>query len=131
MSSENGDAAEFVAWVEDDPDDEMFIDEVRYACRHECREFAVVEVGDGRVALLAGGEYAIALPLGDDGRVLAPTPDGLLWIRRLLWHTHPRATGPSDADRALLRLLGQATSRVHEVGGEPGGTQFSAEKSRG
>jgi hypothetical protein len=42
-------------------------------------------------------------------------------VRRIIGHTHPRATGPSQGDLDALDLLGQSRSYIIEIGGEPGG----------
>ena len=43
-------------------------------------------------------------------------------VRRIIGHTHPRVTGPSDGDREVLRILEQVYSYIIEIGGESGGT---------
>jgi len=43
-------------------------------------------------------------------------------VKRVIGHTHPRATGPSDDDLKALRILGQTRSYIFEIGGEAGGT---------
>jgi hypothetical protein len=43
-------------------------------------------------------------------------------VKRVIGHTHPRATGPSDGDLKALRILGQTRSYIFEIGGEAGGT---------
>ncbi len=42
-------------------------------------------------------------------------------VRRIIGHTHPRVTGPSDGDREVLRILEQVYSYIIEIGGESGG----------
>ena len=122
------DAAEFVAWVEADADDPELVDDIRYRSFLERREFAVVSLSGGKNALLAGGTFAITLRLDDGGRPIVETPNGGERIVRLLWHTHPKPTGPSDADREFLRLLDQKESLIHEVNGPKGGIVFGPNK---
>jgi hypothetical protein len=43
-------------------------------------------------------------------------------IDRLVMHTHPLVTGPSDSDLDMLRALDQEESWLYEIGGELDGT---------
>jgi len=96
---------------------------------HEA-EHAVLELQDGRWAVVRGSKMEIDLmqtvPNDPFGR---PFPS--IWVKigsedqrvkRLVLHTHPQVTGPSDADLRVLSLLGQSESVLFELSGEPNGT---------
>ena len=68
-------------------------------------EHAVVLLKNGEVAIVSGGHTGITFPEG--------------MITKIYGHTHPYdllSQGPSDADRAALRALGQSSSRLLEKG---------------
>ncbi len=48
----------------------------------------------------------------------------LVEMRRVIGHTHPRATGPSGDDQRLIKILKQTRSWIYEIGGEIRGTKF-------
>ena len=121
--------AKFVAWIEQDPNDPSLIDEVKGLTFIEYAEFALLAVeGEGQ-ALVKGGRKGILFELDAEGHMLAATPLGRQRVIRLLWHTHPMPTGPSDHDRGVLRLLGQEESMIYEVNGERGGTRVRWRKA--
>jgi hypothetical protein len=51
-------------------------------------------------------------------------------VIRVLGHTHPRASGPSDCDANALAILGQRRSYLFEIGGDPNGTRIGPKPSR-
>ncbi|HEY5243008.1 MAG TPA: hypothetical protein VIJ22_16120 [Polyangiaceae bacterium] len=66
-------------------------------------EHAIISTKDGRCFIVEGGTEGMSFP--DE----IPS--------KLLLHTHPSpATGPSDADRAMLGLIGQERSWLYEAG---------------
>ena len=45
-------------------------------------------------------------------------------VKRLIFHVHPKPTGPSDDDLLVLTLLGQAQSMLYELFGPAKGTEI-------
>jgi len=102
-------------------------------------EHAVLELDDGRRVIVMGGRYGIDLDcvvLADDpfGR-----PRGSVWVTveghalrvvRLVLHTHPEPTGPSDDDLRVLELLGQDESLLFEIFGPHEGTVIRPKRRR-
>jgi len=43
-------------------------------------------------------------------------------VERIIFHTHPMPTGPSDWDLKVLEMLQQAQSRIYEINGPIEGT---------
>jgi hypothetical protein len=87
------------------------------------REHALIRVAPDRLLLVRGGADGIAFEVeGDD--VFMEVDGGRVRVVFLAWHTHPRPTGPSDHDRAFLKVLKQGDSVIYEMfaGGE--GTRF-------
>lgn len=98
-----------------------------FACEH-----AVLEIDDGSLVMVRGGQFGIDLEVrrmtGNAGtnrdELVVNIDQRPVVVRRLVFHTHPRPTGPSDGDFAVLDLLGQASSLLIELGGPQGGTEF-------
>ena len=63
---------------------------------------------------------------GDESeRTLLVTIEGReVRVNRLLWHTHPRATGPSAGDLEALEILKQSETIIYEIGGDLDGTRI-------
>jgi hypothetical protein len=99
------------------------VDEAKSLTYEHFREFAVVETQGGARALLRGGRYEIELQrsVGNDpfgrppGRIFFLHDDEEVYVTRLVFHTHPKPTGPSDGDCDVLRLLGQKDSMLYEL----------------
>ena len=111
---------------------ESLVNEAKSYTWDDFAEVALVELTTGDRAFVRGGRYAITFDYqdrGQEGTVLLCRDAGVeLSIRRLLWHTHPVPCGPSDHDRAILRLLNQTESTVYEINGAGDGTRFGPDK---
>jgi len=88
-------------------------------------EHALISVEDGRLLLVSGGADGLLFE-ERDGKVWVRVNDEPLRVVTLAWHTHPRATGPSDHDRQFLRLLAQRSSMIYEMFTTGEGTRFKA-----
>lgn len=87
-------------------------------------EHAVLSlVGKGRIqrVVVSGGRDGIDF-IEWNGKLFFEMDGQLVEVRRVLGHTHPRATGPSQGDLDVLGILGQRRSYIFEIGGEPSGT---------
>jgi hypothetical protein len=131
--------ARFVKWL--DPDDGERINDLKAYTWATGREHAIVEfhgVYGGRPALVCGGKYGMTLelrpgamvdPLGRPLQLPCVDVDGQpLRVQKLVAHTHPEPTGPSDADFKLLELLGQDESVLYEINGPIEGTVFRTKR---
>ncbi len=121
--------AEFVRFI--DPDESLpeLLNEVKLDTWRRGREHAVLRLDDDNLILVRGGMDGIELRR--DGDVIQCEVHGR-WriVEKLSWHVHPVVTGPSDHDCRLLDLLGQQSSVVYEICGEPDGTIFTAMSQR-
>jgi len=88
-------------------------------------EVALIGIDDGRLLLVSGGADGLMFE-SLDGKVWVTVDDKPLCVVSLAWHTHPRATGPSDHDRHFLRLLRQRSSVIYEMFTDGNGTRFTA-----
>ena len=115
--------ATFVKWV-DDPSDLELLNMAKALTYFAPAEHAVLELEDGQYGLFRGGLYGIDLLLDADGDAVVRV--GRRWrrLRRVVWHVRPLVTGPSDADRSVLRLLCQDQSHLWEINGDPAGQSF-------
>jgi hypothetical protein len=127
-----GSAATFVRFVlPHERTDELVREAKSLTYEHYC-EFALVEIEDGRRVLLHGGAFEIELIRTVEGDSHGRPPDQLFYrhggdevrLTRLIFHTHPKATGPSDGDCEVLRLLGQSQSMLYELFGDLDATRF-------
>ncbi|WLD13371.1 RHS repeat-associated core domain-containing protein [Planctellipticum variicoloris] len=87
-------------------------------------EHAIVSLaGEGKIqrVVVSGGRDGIDF-IQKDGKLFFEMDGKLVQVRRVLGHTHPRATGPSQGDLDAMKILGQSRSYIIEIGGEPGGT---------
>jgi hypothetical protein len=87
-------------------------------------EHAVLSLaGKGRIqrVVVSGGRDGISF-IERNGKLFFEMDGQLVEVRRVLGHTHPRATGPSQGDLDVLGILGQRRSYIFEIGGEPSGT---------
>lgn len=115
----------------DEPADEL-IEDAKSRTYEHVREHAVLEIADGRRVMVCGGPFGISLgvrrstgPVGREGDELVVDIDGQpVVVRRLVFHTHPKPTGPSDGDFAVLNILGQRSSMLYELSGPRDGTEF-------
>ncbi len=122
--------AEFVRDIDPDESWEDVIADAKSLTYEEMCEHGVLELADERKVLVRGGRDGIQLELQ-----AAPDPDTMprlvIWIndhrhrvRRLIFHVHPRPTGPSDGDLEVLKLLGQNESMLYEIHGPVEGTMI-------
>jgi hypothetical protein len=86
--------------------------------------------------MIRGGSHGIDLervmpndPFGRHANYLYVDVDSLpVRVRKLVFHTHPMPTGPSDGDLLVLTLLGQESSMLYEISGPPKGTKIRPQK---
>ena len=116
--------AEFIRFITPDETLENLIDEAKAETWMNGRELAAVVLDLDEVILIRGGRDGIELNVDARLGIVVEVEGILRAVRRLAWHTHPRPTGPSDHDCDLLQRLEQASSVVHEIGGDPTGTIF-------
>jgi hypothetical protein len=115
--------AEFVRWVgEDEPLDEV-VNDARAATWVHQREHALLQTHHG-LAIVSGGRDGIELKRREDGSVILEIEGTVDVVVAVAWHTHPIATGPSDADREVLMILGQRESLIFEPGSGKSGLRF-------
>jgi hypothetical protein len=94
------------------------------------REHAVLQIEDGRRIMVCGGTYGIELeqaapndPFGRPVHSLwVSIEDQPVRVMKLILHTHPLVTGPSDDDLRILQQLGQSESYLFEIFGPDEGT---------
>lgn len=119
--------AKFVRWIEPGESKVTLRNSLKHLMWTTRREHAVLFLENlGRV-IVSGGFKGMSLEVVD-GRVVVEVDGVVHGVKKLLWHTHPMVTGPSDADFEVLRRLGQRDSVVYEMGGEPEGTVFRLER---
>jgi hypothetical protein len=97
-------------------------------------EVALVALTSGARVFVSGGRDGIIFGVKELAEgvsvLLVDHPGDSLMVSRIDWHTHPVATGPSDGDREAIRMLGQAESRIFEIGGERDGTCFGPDREK-
>jgi hypothetical protein len=128
--------AKFVCWINHDSGES--IDDLKAYTWVTEREHAIVELQNGRRALVCGGSHGMTFQLrtgalvdsaGKQLQFPCVEVDGQpIRVLKLIVHTHPEPTGPSDADFRLLKLLNQEESLLFEINGEAGGTRFRQKK---
>ncbi len=123
----NVEDAVFVRWVGIGEIRDELVNEARGRTWEYCAEHSLVEVDGGALALIKGGPKAIGfeVKVEDSGRTLHMEIEGHeRRVVRMLWHTHPLVTGPSDDDLDVLAILGQQESTIYEIGGAKDGTRI-------
>ena len=116
--------AEFVRVVDRLEEFDEVVNEAKSDTWSKAREHAVLLLADGRLVLVRGGKDGIVLiDRAEDGLAIEMNQQ-VCRIESLAWHTHPVPTGPSDHDRAILARLGQESSVIYELRGDPRGTRF-------
>ena len=127
--------AAFVCWVEASIAVEELINDLKvYTWETGC-EHAVLELRAlRRYAIARGGTHGIGFTLRDGGlvdpfgnqeRYASINIDGQpIRIEKLIMHTHPQPTGPSEGDFEMLEILGQDVSIIYEINGTVEGTEF-------
>jgi hypothetical protein len=101
------------------------------------REHAVVQLDNGRRAMIQGETFGIGLERTLDNDPFGRAPGQLfveiegepVRVRRLVFHTHPKPTGPSDDDLLVLEILGQRQSMLYELFGPWEGTEIRPKKA--
>ena len=83
-------------------------------------EHAIVSlktVGAGRVqrVIVSGGRDGIEF-IKEKGKLFIEMEGQVVEIRRIIGHTHPRPTGPSQGDLDALAILKQSRSYIVEIG---------------
>lgn len=125
--------AEFLFWVDEKyKNGELVNDAKAWTWEFEA-EHSLLSMADGRIALVRGGRDGIEFIVRGGGDCSLNVEIGGREVRidRLLWHTHPRVTGPSDADLKTLAILKQDESLIYELGGGPNGTRIAAKPRQG
>ena len=88
----------------------------------EC-EHALLTLANRQRVIVKGGRDGIDFISRSD-TLLVEVEGHEMQVRRIMGHTHPRVTGPSDHDLKVLSLLWQKRSYIFEVGGESVGTRI-------
>ena len=132
--------AKFVRWVEPNESREQLVHDAKaLSWEHEC-EHAVLELNNNRLVLVGGGRVGIeflaegGLPVAPDGhatvKLFVEVEGEVFRIKRIVFHTHPMATGPSDWDLRVLEMLNQTESCIYEINGPTGGTLIRPKERR-
>lgn len=125
--------AEFVCWVEEDHEPSEIVNQAKAWTWEFEAEHSLLRMANGRIALVRGGRDGIEFINrgdGDDCSLYVEIEGREVRIDRLLWHTHPRVTGPSDDDLKTLAILKQDDSWIYELG-DPYGTRIAAKPRQG
>ena len=122
--------AEFVCWVEPGYDAADLVNDAKAWTWEYEAEHLLLRLVTGEFAIVRGGRDGIRFIVkgeGEgDGRTMHLEIEGReVQVARIDWHTHPRATVPSDGDREALAILKQEESFIYEIGGEPNGTRIT------
>lgn len=126
--------AEFLFWVAEDHEAAQIANDAKAMTWAFEAEHSLLRMADGRMALVRGGRDGIEFIVREESglRSLQLEIEGReVRIDRILWHTHPRVTGPSDGDLKALAILGQDESLIYEIGGDPDGTRITAKPKPG
>lgn len=119
--------AAFVCWVEPGGNTPDLVNDAKALTWEFAAEHALLRLATGGMAIVRGGRDGIRFEVeGEgDGRTLHVKIEGRsVQVERIVWHTHPRVTGPSDGDLEALAILKQDSSVIHEIGGDPHGTRI-------
>lgn len=127
--------ASFVCWVEASIASEELINDLKvYTWNTKC-EHAVLELrGTQRRAIVRGGTHGVRFKLRDSALIdwlgyqaqyASINIEGQpIRIDKLIMHTHPEPTGPSEGDFEMLEILDQDASMIYEINGPVEGTKF-------
>lgn len=122
--------ATFIRWVLPHESMEDLVQEAKaLTFEHYC-EFALLMLQDGRRVLVRGGTFGIDLDRSVPNDPYGRPPECLYvdveeaseQVSELVFHTHPKPTGPSDDDLMVMKLLGQDRSWLYELFGPAEGT---------
>jgi len=127
--------AVFVCWVEEWTTAEELINNLKvYTWKTECEHAALELRGANRRAIVRGGTHGIRFklrvsglihPLGYQEQYASINIEGQpIRIDKLIMHTHPQPTGPSEGDFEMLDILDQDVSIIYEINGPIEGTEF-------
>ena len=111
--------AKFVRVVGRGESIDLLINEMKSLTWQFEAEHAVVVLADRTRLLVCGGRDGISFFERDDlgSPTLHMSLDGRdVRVVRLLGHTHPQTTGPSQHDFDVLTMLGQSRSYLFEIG---------------
>jgi hypothetical protein len=108
------------------------VDEAKGLTWEHNLEHALLQIEDGRRVMVRGSTYEIELGRGMHNDPFGRNEDELYVeiegqprrVIRLVFHTHPKPTGPSDDDLEVLRLLKQGRSMLYELFGPRDGTEI-------
>ncbi len=130
--------ATFICWVASNEPLEEMVNDAKALTWELGVEHAVIELQNGRKALVRGGRLGIKFTVMKDKfadpfgqrkqRLTLKVADEDIAIDKLIFHTHLLVTGPSRFDQDILDLLDQDESWIYEIG-DPAGTLFTR-KSR-
>jgi hypothetical protein len=123
----------FVRWVDEAESLENLVNEAKARTWVAEAEHAILRLESDLRPMIMGGRDGIQFEVEDtnDGQIIRIDLDGLRFqVLQIVWHTHPRVTGPSDGDREAIILLKQSISRIYELGGDRDGTSFGPDKSK-
>lgn len=129
--------AEFVRYVlPHERMDDLIREAKALTYEHFC-EHALLRLENGRRVMVKGGPFGIDLKRFRSDEASGSAADhvyvevGPEWMRviQLIFHTHPKPTGPSDDDLLVLRLLGQRRSMLYELFGPIDGTPIRPKES--
>ncbi|MEM9111658.1 MAG: hypothetical protein AAGC72_16780 [Planctomycetota bacterium] len=81
-------------------------------------EHALVTLTCGRRVIVSGGRDGIDFITDDSGKLFVQVGDELQEVKRIMGHTHPSPTGPSQDDFDTMKALGQQRTYISEVGAE-------------
>jgi hypothetical protein len=82
---------------------------------------SALRAGDPKRGRIRNGDVA---SIDRGGEELAASPFPHPQIKRVIGHTHPVPTGPSQGDLDILNKLGQTRSYIVEIGGAEPGAQI-------
>jgi hypothetical protein len=128
--------AQFVRFVQPrEPMDEL-VREAKHLTWEHYREHALLGLENGRRIIVSGSTFGIELqqtapndPVDRAASQIYVEIEGQ-WLRveKLIFHTHPKSTGPSDDDLKILETLGQSSSMLYEIFGPFEGTEIRPKK---
>jgi len=124
----NVEPAEFVKFIEENHEKAKLVNDAKARTWSDEAEHALLRLANGKMALVRGGRDGIQFIVrgeGDRRTLQLEIAGGEFQVDRILWHTHPQVTGPSDGDLEALAILKQDASLIYEIGGSPDGTRIT------
>jgi|SRR3954453_22528194 hypothetical protein len=127
-----GSTATFIRFVLPHESMDELVREAKHLTWERFCEHALLGLENGRRVLVRGSAYAIELhQSGTSQEVFVVIQDDRFVVKKLIFHTHPKATGPSDDDLKILEILGQSRSMLYEIFGDLDGTEIRPKGKRG